>query len=297
MDKHNFQYTKKNIDEVTPIYTIKTPWSVVSYFKAQAFSKLAINLEVPGFRKGKVPKNIAEKHINKDSLINETAQLLAEDAYLYLINTEKIKPISQPQVNFEHTTENEEWKFTITIALQPTIDYVHIQKTFDQIKSEKKIEKIWTPDKGKPEISSQTVKPSPEQQSQKLQKVLELLLKNVNCTISSLLIDQELTRKLTRLIDDIQKSGLTLEMYLASKKTTIEKLKESIKKEIRDAYQIEFILNKISEHEKITVEQKDMEAFMSTITDQKTKESINKNAYYYASFLLRQKTIDYLINL
>lgn len=293
--KYNYKKTKN--DEVTLTYDVSVPWSKIVIFKDKAFNKLQNDLEVDGFRKGKVPKNIAEKHISQNKILNNVAQDLVQDIYAFILKEENIKPVIQPKIDLKSTEDNKDWNLKIQVALNPEINYDQVKKVFSEVKDQKKTDSIWTPEKGKPNVDQNKQKPTQEEISKKLQLTFEKLLKQVKCQVSSLILESELEKKLTLLIDDLQKAGLTMDAYLSSKKTSIEQLRDNLKKEINNTYALEFILNSIILNEKITVEQKDLDSLINEVKDQKSKEAIQQNAYFYASYLLRQKAIDFLINL
>jgi len=102
---------------------------------------------------------------------------------------------------------------------------------------------------------------------------------------------------LTRLLDDIQKIGLTVDNYLKSKKLTMEQLKASYRKEIEDTYKLEFILSEIADRENISVEKEDLDKLFSNIKEEKERKAAEANSYFYASILRKQKTLDYLLSL
>jgi len=126
---------------------------------------------------------------------------------------------------------------------------------------------------------------------------LQAVLSEAKVEIADVILDEEVEKKLTRLVDDIQKIGLTMDGYLKSKNITKEQLHAQIRKEIEESYKIEFILQKIADEEKITVEQADLDKIFASIKDQKEKEMAKNNAYYYAAVLRKQKTLDYINSL
>lgn len=98
-------------------------------------------------------------------------------------------------------------------------------------------------------------------------------------------------------MDNVQKIGLTVEGYLQSKGLTMERLKEQYTREITDMYRLEFILLDIADKEKIEVTEADMNSLYANLKEDKDKESAKANAYFYASVLRKQKTLDFLISL
>lgn len=83
----------------------------------KAFKKLASNLTVDGFRKGKVPEAIARKHIDQMKLINEAINVVLPIAYQEVLTEEKIAPFAQPSVDVTKVSDEElELKFVIVTA-------------------------------------------------------------------------------------------------------------------------------------------------------------------------------------
>ena len=123
------------------------------------------------------------------------------------------------------------------------------------------------------------------------------ILKSTKVDISQLIIDDEVNRRLTQLLDDVRKIGMTIDDYTRSKNTTIETLREQFKTEAPEMFAIELALDKISDEAKIVVEQAELDALSKNVTDEKKREELKKNSYLYASVIKRQKTLDYLLSL
>ena len=83
----------------------------------KAFKKLAANLTVDGFRKGKVPEAIARKHIDFAKILNEAINIVLPVAYQDILANEKVEPFAQPSVDITKVSEDElEVKFVIVTA-------------------------------------------------------------------------------------------------------------------------------------------------------------------------------------
>ena len=143
----------------------------------------------------------------------------------------------------------------------------------------------------------------PSEQDEKAKKdklfneVLTAILKEVVCDVSPLIIEAELNKRLSQLVDDVQKLGLTVDAYLQSKGLKMEQLKKQYGDEIAQMYKLEFILMEIADQEKITVGQEEIQKIFDSIKDEKEKASAQANSYFYASVLRKQKTLDYIIGL
>ena len=83
----------------------------------KAFNKLAANLEVKGFRKGKVPADIAKKHIDTGSIFNEAINQALQPAFEEVLKEEKLQPFARPSVDVTKVSDTElQLKFVIVLA-------------------------------------------------------------------------------------------------------------------------------------------------------------------------------------
>jgi trigger factor len=59
------------------------------------------NVKVPGFRPGKAPANLVEKHVDQKLLLDEFMEHALNELYRRAIDQERIRPVSQPQVSLK----------------------------------------------------------------------------------------------------------------------------------------------------------------------------------------------------
>lgn len=85
----------------------------------KAFKRLAQNVEVPGFRKGKTPRNMLERHIGRERIVSEAIEILIPEAYNKAIDENDVDAIGQPQVEL---VSAEPLSFKATVPVRPTIE-------------------------------------------------------------------------------------------------------------------------------------------------------------------------------
>jgi len=68
-------------------------------FYQKAILNLGKDLEMPGFRKGKVPKEIIEKAISPERIIKEAVELAVKESYIKAILENKIEALGQPEIS------------------------------------------------------------------------------------------------------------------------------------------------------------------------------------------------------
>jgi trigger factor len=260
----------------------------------EIFNLFVKELEIPGFRKGKAPKDIAAKKIEKEKIYQEVAKKIIPEIYQELVKQENLKPLINPKIELLKTKEGEDWQIRISIAQKPKIILPNYKEMIKNIKSEGEKEDIWVPGKSK---EKKNYEKTDENKRKLLNQILNMLAKNTKIEISDLIIEAELEKRLTQLLDDIRKIGLTVEAYLKSKNETIESIKNRFRKEIEEIYKLEIALEEIAEKENIVVNQSDIDVILANIKDEKEREEAKKNSYFYASILRRQKTLDFLLSL
>lgn len=288
-----YTYKRNNLKKNTVEIVLNVPKEDIAKEYEVSFKKLMQELAVEGFRKGKVPKDIAVKHLSRDVVYDQLIRSYIPRVYSEIIQKEDLKPIISPRIDFAKAKENEDWELNFTTALAPT---VHLGKYKEKIQAAKKElakSDIWIPGKSK----EPTTEEKEKKKQAEFQAGLQALLTEAKVEIADVILDEEVEKRLAKLVDDVQKVGLTMDSYLKSKNITKEQISDQIRKEIEESYKIEFLLQEIADSEDIKVEQADLDGIFATIKDEKEKESAKKNAYYYAAVLRKQKTLDYINSL
>ena len=108
--------TKKNVHEVV----IKIDGEAWTKALDQAFKKKQKTAKVDGFRKGKVPRDIYEKHFGKESLFIDAADSVLQDAYTKAMEESKLVPVVQPAVDLKSLNEDGV-EFTFKIVTKPEV--------------------------------------------------------------------------------------------------------------------------------------------------------------------------------
>lgn len=289
-----YTYKIKSLPKKTIEITLESPWADIEAEYEIAFESLRSNLQIEGFRKGKAPITVASKHIPKNDIYQKLLQTYISRVYSEIIKKENIKPLVPPKVDVLNAKEKETWKLVIATAEEPEVELGKYKDRIIEAKKNLKTAEIWVPGKDKAEPTDADKE---KLNQQKFTAVLEALMKESKVEMSDLIVEEDVSRRLTKLVDDIQKVGLTMESYLKSKSLTKEQLHDQIAKEISETYRVEFILQHIADKENIKVEKSDIEKMIAGVKDEKEKEIVRKNAYYYASVLRKQKTLDYLNSL
>lgn len=289
MTKREVKKLPKNTVEVI----VTVPWDVLQKEQEGAFKRLSEKLEAPGYRQGKAPKEVARKHISADKAYEEALRTLLPSLYEEIVKEENIRPIANPKIELVAGEENTDWKIKFTIPEKPEVTLGDYKEKIQKLKKEAKAADIWVPGRD-------AKKPTAEDEAQRqklLNDILELLLREVACEVPDLITEEEVNQRLTRLVDDVQRLGMTIDGYAKSKNTSVEELKASYQKEAENTYRLEFILAEVADKEGIKVEKEELDKIFSGIKDEGERKKAEESGYFYASVLRKQKTIDFLMSL
>jgi len=90
----------------TAVLEIEIEKNIFDETVTKIFRSKAVNLSVPGFRKGKAPRNIIEKMYGKGVFYEEALNELLPDAVDGAAAEAKIKPVSRPEIDVKEIDEN-----------------------------------------------------------------------------------------------------------------------------------------------------------------------------------------------
>lgn len=248
--------------------------------RQKVVDKLIKNIQVPGFRKGMAPKKVAEPHLKKEVIQEEVLKNVLGKAYNDAITSEKITPIITPRVHVETFEDGTDLVFVAETAEAPMVELGDYKDKVKGITAKSKI-----------------LKPGEKAEKPKLDDIIYEVLQSVDIEIPKVLYEQEATRLLSQLLNELKRLGVTLDQYLATSGKTDEALKNDYEEKAKRDLQIEFMLRKIADTEKITVEESDITNALKEITDEAQRAQIMQNPYLVASIIRQQKTLDFLSNL
>lgn len=88
---------------------------------AKAYEKNKSKMSVPGFRKGKVPRQMLEKMYGPSVFYEDAANAIIPDAYAKAADESKLEIVSQPEIDVTQIEKGKEFIFTATVAVKPEV--------------------------------------------------------------------------------------------------------------------------------------------------------------------------------
>ncbi|MBC8104618.1 MAG: trigger factor [Cytophagales bacterium] len=158
------QVTTEQIDPCKMALTISVEAEKVEAAKEKAFRQFAQSVQVPGFRKGKVPAQMARAYVDPSRIKQRAAELLVEPAYKEAVEESKIEPFAEAELEMVEMEDEGPFVFKAFVPLRPVVtlglykglalERRRLQVTDEDV--EKQIEEILTRQAEYPEISDRT---------------------------------------------------------------------------------------------------------------------------------------------
>ena len=87
----------------------------------EAFVETRKKITVPGFRKGRVPRQIFNQMYGEESLYQDALNKVLPDAYSAAVKETKIQPVAQPQIEIKSMEKGQPWTLTATVDVMPEV--------------------------------------------------------------------------------------------------------------------------------------------------------------------------------
>jgi FKBP-type peptidyl-prolyl cis-trans isomerase (trigger factor) len=227
--------------------------------------------EKKGFRKGKAPLDVIEQNISPQAVIEEVLNHLLPQAYKSIVEEHQLKPVTEPTIKIktEKLSLDSDWVLELESSELPEIKIdpeflVEIKK----LNKDKKIEN-----------------------KAKTEQIASLITKHTKIKLSSVLLNNDVNRRLSDLVKHLESANLTLDQYLKNKKVTLPQHREELEKQIKNDWALNLGINQIAIDQKIKIKEDEIKAIFAKSPELKN----DPNLVYY--LLTQQKVLDYLQNI
>jgi len=105
----------------TGVLTVEVDVETVNNGLDTAFKKVSKQVNIPGFRKGRIPRSMFEKRFGVESLYQDALDAILPDAYISAIEETGIEPIDRPDIEIEQMEQGKELIFKATVQVKPEV--------------------------------------------------------------------------------------------------------------------------------------------------------------------------------
>jgi len=293
---------------------------------------VAKEADIPGFRKGHAPKDIIEKQVNQNHVLEDAAEEALSETYPHILHMHSIVPTSAPRVTIVKLALGNPLEFKITVAIEPTVKLPNYKKIAKQVKSKetkievtnedmeqviKELQELRKDEQGIiPELTDEFVKTlgnfesvedfkiklkeniTNEKESnvsrENFENLVKQLISESEITLPLPMVDDEIYASLNRLTKDLEKHNMKLEDYFKNIKKTEEEFIKAKRESIEEQLKTKFIIQEIAKEEKITPDAEQVEAEIKQAMMHYPNLSPEDFKSYIEETLTNEKTLRWL---
>ncbi|MDJ1111414.1 MULTISPECIES: trigger factor [Macrococcus] len=104
------------------VLTVTVPAEEVNAGLDKAFKKVVKQVNVPGFRKGKMPRPMFEQRFGAEALYQDALDFILPDAYAAAVEEAGINPVDRPEIDIEQMEKGKELIFTAKVTVEPEVE-------------------------------------------------------------------------------------------------------------------------------------------------------------------------------
>ena len=121
--------------------TVEVPAENVEKAIQGAYNKMKKSINIPGFRKGKAPRQLIEKIYGKEVFYNDAIDAMLPSAYSDAVEECGEEIVSHPQIDVVQIESGKPFVFTATVAVKPAVELgeykgIQVEKAPIEVKDE-----------------------------------------------------------------------------------------------------------------------------------------------------------------
>ena len=115
---------KSTVETLSPTrvrLTVDVAFEEMSGHLSQAYKKIASQINVPGFRKGKVPPAMIDQRVGRGTVLDEAINLALPDFYSQAAREHDVLVLGRPEVDIKEFVDKEKLSFTVEVNVRPEV--------------------------------------------------------------------------------------------------------------------------------------------------------------------------------
>ncbi|MDT0202773.1 trigger factor [Nocardioides sp. AE5] len=116
--------------------TVEVPFEELKPSLDAAYKKIAQQINVPGFRRGKVPPMVIDRQVGRGVVLDEAINQTLPEKYVAALQEHELTPLAQPDIEVTKLEDNELLEFTAEVDVKPDYelpDYDGIEASVDDV--------------------------------------------------------------------------------------------------------------------------------------------------------------------
>ena len=115
---------KSSVEVLSPTRVrldVEVAYSELESHIANAYKKVASQVNIPGFRKGKIPASMIDQRVGRGTVIDEAINTALPEFYGQAAREHTVAVIGRPEVDVKEFVDNEKLVFTVDVDVRPEV--------------------------------------------------------------------------------------------------------------------------------------------------------------------------------
>ncbi|HEY3292961.1 MAG TPA: trigger factor [Candidatus Nanopelagicaceae bacterium] len=115
---------KSTVETLSPTrvrLTVDVTFDEMSGHLSEAYKKISSQINVPGFRKGKVPPAMIDQRVGRGTVLDEAINLALPDFYSQAAREHQVLVLGRPEVDIKEFVDKEKLSFTVEVNVRPEV--------------------------------------------------------------------------------------------------------------------------------------------------------------------------------
>jgi trigger factor len=115
---------KSTVETLSPTrvkLAIEVPFDELKPSLQKAYREIGAQVQIPGFRRGKVPAAVIDQRVGRGAVLNEAVQEAIPQQILAAVREHDVKTLGRPEVEITEFADNEPLRFTAEVDVRPEI--------------------------------------------------------------------------------------------------------------------------------------------------------------------------------
>ncbi|CAN5199930.1 trigger factor [soil metagenome] len=116
--------------------TVEVPFEELKASLDKAYKTIAGQINVPGFRRGKVPPAVIDRQVGRGAVLDQAINEVVPAKYFEAMQANELEPLAQPDIEVTRLDDNDTLEFTAEVDVKPTFelpDVSDIEATVDTV--------------------------------------------------------------------------------------------------------------------------------------------------------------------
>jgi trigger factor len=112
----------ENLSPTRAKLTIEVPFEELKPSLDKAYKKISQQINVPGFRRGKVPPAVVDRQVGRGVVLDEAINEIVPQKYAEAMQENSLEPLAQPEIEVTRFEDNETLEFTAEVDVKPDFE-------------------------------------------------------------------------------------------------------------------------------------------------------------------------------